>query len=105
MDAAKLVAAEASALEYGTKLNRELLKRTLVSTTATAGLKTHDELLAVPAADWKTRTIGEYETGALDELFTARDYTILLSIMRQLYDATQDDIDAIMGGALPVSAG
>ena len=105
IDTGKLVDEKATNAEYGALLHRELLKRSLVAVTEQSGLTTQDELLKVPPAGWKSHTIGEYEVGKLDELFTARDYTILIAIVRQIYDASQEDVDSIMGGALPVSEG
>ncbi len=105
IDASKLVDENATGLEYSTRLNRELLKRSLVAVTDTTGLKSQDDLLKLKPGAWKTYEIGELETGKLDELFTSRDYVILMGIMRQLYDASQDDVNDIMGGALPVSEG
>lgn len=105
IDTARLVDEKAPNGEYGSRLNRELLKRSIVAVTDAHGLKTQDDLLKLPPASWKSYDIGEYETGKLDELFTARDYTILIAIMRQLYDASQLDVDSVMGGALPVSEG
>lgn len=105
IDTAKLVDEKATNAEYSALLNRELLKRSIVSVTEASGLKTQAELLKVAPTSWKSHTIGEYEIGKLDELFTARDYTILIAIMRQIYDASQEDVDSIMGGALPVSEG
>jgi len=96
---------QATGIEYGALLNRELIKRTIVSVTKTAGLKTADEVLQLPPADWHSPSMGELETSAIDELFTAKDFTILNAIMQQIYDASADEVEDIMGGALPVSEG
>lgn len=105
LNAAKLAGEDATAVEYNALMNRELLKRSLVAVTEEGGIKSVKDLLAYPADGWKKYTIGELETGKLDELFTSKDSVILSSIMQQIYDASQKEVDAIMGGALPVSEG
>ena len=105
VDAGKLAGPEATSVEYGALLNRELLKRSIVAVTKTDGLKTRDEVLQLPPEDWSSPSIGELETGAIDELFTAKDFTILNAILQQLYDASKSEVDDIMGEALPVSEG
>jgi len=105
LDAAKLAGKDASAIEFGVIVTRELLKASFVAVTQQTGLKTRDDLLKIPETGWQKFTIGELETGAMEEMFTARDYEILRAVIRQLYNVDDDDVDAIMGGALPVSEG
>ena len=105
VSAAKLAGEDATVVEYNALLNRELLKRSLVAVTEKTAFQSVEELLNYPAEGWKKWSLGELETGKLDALFTSKDSVILSSIMQQIYDASQKEVDAIMGGALPVSEG
>jgi len=105
ISAAQLVGENSTVGEYRALLNRELLKRSIISVTEKTGIANVNDLLAYPPEGWKKYTIGELETGKLDELFTSKDSVILASIMEMIYDASQKEVDAIMGGALPVSEG
>lgn len=99
---------EATGVEYAHELQLEQLKRSLVAVTRTTGIKSMDELLKLPEKDWAKLNVQMLETDqelSYDALFTGKDALTLRMVMSQLYDTTQKDVDAVMGGALPVSAG
>ena len=103
--AAKLASKDATAREMAGLRAVELLKVTVLAVTQTSGMKTREQMLELPASDWQTYSLVDFEKGKLDEQFTAKDYSILTVLMSRLYDVTTDELDDIMGGMLPVSTG
>ena len=105
-NAAKLVGKDGTQADMFFITSQEYLQNTITAVTKTVGMKSQEELLTLPESDWIAVTYESLETSdsmSIDELFTAKDVSLLRDIMRQLYMPNMDASEAIMGKALKVA--
>ena len=107
VEAARSVGKDCLNVEYNQAKAKELVERMLVAVTKATGLKSMDEVKALPASEWVPLTQaklndpeGEYR---FNKIFTARDDGLLCGITSRLHIARVDEVEAIMGKALMVS--
>lgn len=103
--AAKSVGKEGSMIEYRNEEIRQGLFKMLVGVTKTKGLTKVDDVLALKPEDWFTPTLEQLNMGSYDDLFTPKDDMILSSIYRRQNEISREEIEDIVGKAMPVSEG
>lgn len=101
-DAAKLVGKEATMLELRGLEHRLGVKAMLKAYTEQSGL-TDDDLIK-PETKWKKVTIQELDD-KYDSIFSAKDHAVLAALYVRYHDVTSEEVDKIVGKALPVSEG
>jgi hypothetical protein len=104
--AATLVGKDATVLDVKLAEWREGVKEMLVAVTK-AGALTDPNALQDPATAWEpldTRKIETVDGWGMDALFTARDMNFLIEVYKRFHEVTKDEIEAIVGKAVKVSA-
>lgn len=107
VDTAKLVGKDATVAEYGVAEARQLVVASISAVTKGA-VKDADALVALPESEWiplDPQKLDADPTSATHyrNLFSAKEDSVISGIVRRVNTATADEVEAIMGKAIPLS--
>lgn len=104
-NAAALMGKDATGMEYQAEVERQILLTALVAVTKEKGLDAE----SVMNAKWEDLDFAKLELAGSEfeyrKLFTSKDDSMLISISRRMHGATVEEVDALLGEAIPISDG
>ncbi len=104
-NAASRMTKESTGMEYNAAVEREILLQAIMAVTKETKLNKE----TVMTATWEPLDFAKLELDASDfqykKLFTGKDDSLLISISRRMHGATGEEVDAILGEAIPISDG
>lgn len=104
-NAAQTLGKDATGAEYSAAVERQILLTAIVAVTRESRLDEKTVMTAV----WEPMDFAKLELEGSEwqykRLFTAKDDSLLISISRRMHGATGEEVDAILGEAIPISNG
>lgn len=104
-NAAKAMGKEATGAEYNGAVERQILLSAIVAVTREGGLDSQ----SVMTSAWEPMDFAKLELEGSDyqykRIFTAKDDSLLIAISRRMHGATGEEVEEILGEAIPISDG
>ena len=102
-NAAQMMGKEATGIEYSAAIERQILLTSIMAVTRQGSLDKE----SVMTAEWEPMDFSKLELAGSEfeysRLFTAKDDSLLIAISRRMHGVTSEEVDALMGEAIPIS--